>query len=407
MRPAVEVAHCWIEDPSALRGKAPRGTDGGLRQPWTRKAVGGRTTSTPQTSGYSTRSTGEYELRLDQSAGQSPVPGRADRHRRRVPAARRRAVRALRSGEARHAGEPLPRRSAAAGPRGAAGAARRPRPGRAGGRKRKPKKSRRKKALMWTGGVMAFVAGRRRGGRRTSTTSTSTATSTPSTSATRATRTASARTPINILIIGTDKRTGKGNEGYGDKGSVGPRRHHDPVPRLQGPDQRDRAEHPARPDHRHPGLPDQAGPDGSDEGHPGHARTSASTPASARTAATPAAPCDGQGVTGIKPDHFMMADFNAVKTLTTAVGGVEVCLAKDDQRPQVAPEAAAGQAHDPGRAGAGLRAHPAQLRQRERPRPDQAAAAVPRLDDPRDEVERHADQPEEAVRRWPRRPPRR
>ncbi|NEE60461.1 LytR family transcriptional regulator, partial [Streptomyces sp. SID8455] len=27
--------------------------------------------------------------------------------------------------------------------------------------------------------------------------------------------------PMNILIIGTDKRTGKGNEGYGDKGSEG------------------------------------------------------------------------------------------------------------------------------------------------------------------------------------------
>ncbi len=26
---------------------------------------------------------------------------------------------------------------------------------------------------------------------------------------------------FNILIIGTDKRTGAGNEGYGDKGSVG------------------------------------------------------------------------------------------------------------------------------------------------------------------------------------------
>ena len=30
-------------------------------------------------------------------------------------------------------------------------------------------------------------------------------------------------------------------------------------------------------------------------------------------------------LTGMKVDHFMMADFNAVKTLTTAVGGVEVC----------------------------------------------------------------------------------
>jgi LCP family protein required for cell wall assembly len=30
--------------------------------------------------------------------------------------------------------------------------------------------------------------------------------------------------------------------------------------------------------------------------------------------------------TGIEPDHFVMVDFNAVKTLTTAVDGVDVCL---------------------------------------------------------------------------------
>lgn len=36
-------------------GGASRGTDGGLKQPWMRKAVGGRMNSTPQTSGSSTR----------------------------------------------------------------------------------------------------------------------------------------------------------------------------------------------------------------------------------------------------------------------------------------------------------------------------------------------------------------
>src|SRR5690606_14679498 len=38
-------------------------------------------------------------------------------------------------------------------------------------------------------------------------------------------------------------------------------------------------------------------------------------------------------LTGITPDNFMVADFNAVKTLTSAVGGVEVCLAKDIDDP--------------------------------------------------------------------------
>jgi LCP family protein required for cell wall assembly len=40
-----------------------------------------------------------------------------------------------------------------------------------------------------------------------------------------------------------------------------------------------------------------------------------------------------KAVTGISVDHFMMADFNAVKTLTSAVGGVDVCLAKDVNDP--------------------------------------------------------------------------
>ncbi|BFO22167.1 hypothetical protein SHKM778_85550 [Streptomyces sp. KM77-8] len=35
-----------------------------------------------------------------------------------------------------------------------------------------------------------------------------------------------------------------------------------------------------------------------------------------------------ESVTGLEVDHFMMFDFNAVKTLSTAVGGVKVCLEK-------------------------------------------------------------------------------
>ncbi len=43
-----------------------------------------------------------------------------------------------------------------------------------------------------------------------------------------------------------------------------------------------------------------------------------------------------KAVAGISVDHFMMADFNAVKTLTSAVSGVDVCVAHavdgEDQR---------------------------------------------------------------------------
>ena len=164
---------------------------------------------------------------------------------------------------------------------------------------------------------------------------------------------------INLLVIGTDKRTGAGNEELRRQGQRRPRRHHDPAARLQGPYERDRDEHPARHDRGRPGLPDRrrkTAPRRSSRAR----RTSASTRASARTAVPRAAPCArSTELTGIKPDHFMVADFNAVKTLTTAIGGVEVCLAKDinDSESQAGPHR--GQAHHRGRAGAGVPAHPA------------------------------------------------
>ncbi|MEK8171163.1 LCP family protein [Streptomyces sp. M19] len=37
---------------------------------------------------------------------------------------------------------------------------------------------------------------------------------------------------------------------------------------------------------------------------------------------------------GVRVNHFMMADFNAVKTLSNAVGGVDICLAKDINDPK-------------------------------------------------------------------------
>ena len=46
---------------------------------------------------------------------------------------------------------------------------------------------------------------------------------------------------VNILVIGTDKRTGKGNEGYGDSGQRRSRGHEHPAARLQGPYERDGA----------------------------------------------------------------------------------------------------------------------------------------------------------------------
>ncbi|OMI88709.1 LytR family transcriptional regulator [Streptomyces sp. M1013] len=204
-------------------------------------------------------------------------------------------------------------------------------PGRRGRRPEK-KKSRGKRALLWTGGSMAFVvlvAGV--GGYvylkhlegNVSTTDVGTAGSSSF----------KKDEAFNILIIGTDKRTGEGNEGYGDKGSVG---HADTNILLHVAEDRSNATALSIPRDLIVDIPDceTVQEDGTKKVVPGtsgvrfnqslgdHGRDAGCT---MRTVAE---------ATGIKPDHFMMADFNAVKTLTSAVGGVDVCVehAVDDPK---------------------------------------------------------------------------
>lgn len=54
-------------------------------------------------------------------------------------------------------------------------------------------------------------------------------------------------------------------------------------------------------------------------------------------------------ITGVSVDHFMMVDFNAVKTLSTAVGGVEVCLDKAVKDPDSHLDLPAGRSTVQGR----------------------------------------------------------
>ncbi len=137
---------------------------------------------------------------------------------------------------------------------------------------------------------------------------------------------------INILLIGTDKRTGAGNESYGDSGSVG---HADTTILLHVSKDRTNATALSIPRDLITDVPDcpttQA--DGTTKTIPGTdgVRFNTSLGQDERTPS-----CTMRTVTeltGITPDNFMVADFNAVKTLTSAVGGVEVCLAKDIDDP--------------------------------------------------------------------------
>ncbi|MET9392815.1 LCP family protein [Streptomyces sp. NPDC006624] len=268
--------------------------------------------------------TGEYELRPPASAPRSGVPsprkppasgtGRAERGRTRTPGRART--------EAPGRAVPPPRRRR--------GAPQEPPPGRRGRRPVK-KTSKGKKALLWTGGTMAFVllAGAGAGYLYIEHLNDNIASVSDDGAGTGGFQKDRA---INILLIGTDKRTGKGNESYGDAGSVG---HADTTILLHVSKDRSNATALSIPRDLIVDVPDcpTTQEDGTQKVIPGSRQVRFNT-SLGQDGRTPS--CTMRTVTeltGVKPDNFMVADFNAVKTLTSAVGGVEVCLGKDIDDP--------------------------------------------------------------------------
>ncbi|AXG78184.1 LCP family protein [Streptomyces paludis] len=283
--------------------------------------------------------TGNYELRLDRSAGQPPAPRAATGSRTDGPGTAPDTGTGKGSGSATGGSgtepdpdpdrEPQARRADVPGQRSRRAGKNQtaPPPAAAGRRKGKgKKKTGKKKALLWTGGVLAFVlVGASAGGYLYyEHLNSNIATIDVAGAGTGGFKKGQ---PVNILLIGTDKRTGAGNEGYGDAGSIG---HADTnllfhvskdrtnatvlsIPRdliTNIPDCETKTEEGTK---VIPGSSDQRFNNslGQDERDPG---------CTMRTTTE---------LTGLEIDHFMMADFNAVKTLSTAVGGVEVCVDKD------------------------------------------------------------------------------
>ncbi len=252
--------------------------------------------------------TGNYELRLADSAAQARPKVTAPRRSPSAPSAP----------ASPSPGVPKPRRGDA------------PPGGRRGGRSRKGGGSggggRRKKALVITGGTLAFllvggslaaylyydhlngnlsvtdIAGAGTGGFKKD-------------------------QAINILVIGTDKRSGAGNEGYGDKESVG---HADTTILFHIAKDRSNATALSIPRDLITNIPDcpTKQPDGTTKDIRGSkgVRFNNSLGQEGRDAGCTMRTV--KGLTGIEVDNFMMVDFNAVKTLSTAVGGVPVCLEK-------------------------------------------------------------------------------
>ncbi|WP_326792383.1 LCP family protein [Streptomyces sp. NBC_00841] len=282
--------------------------------------------------------TGDYELRLPQSGGDSSrtpsTPGQ--RGSRRAGAVRegsgeRRS--GARDGGGRGNGPrrevPAQRgRRAANAPRGPEGSG----PDAAGRRKRKQPKARRRKALIWTGGVMAFVlVGLSIGAYALYQHFNSNLSTVDIGDA--GNKNVTSDGPLNILIIGTDKRTGKGNEGYGDKGSTG---HADTNILFHVSKDRTNATALSIPRDLITNIPDceTTMPDGTKKVIPGtqNIRFNVSLGQDGRDPGCTMRTV--KEITGIQPDHFMMVDFNAVKELSTAVGGVKVCLAHPVKDPK-------------------------------------------------------------------------
>ncbi|MGV9454064.1 LCP family protein [Streptomyces sp. NPDC003635] len=266
--------------------------------------------------------TGEYELRLTPSAARSAVPSP-----RRATRATRSAGTAART--ATPVRDPRPGREVPP-PRRRRGAPEEPLPGRRGRRPGK-KQSKAKKIFLWTGGTMAFLLVATAGaGYLYLEHLNDNIDSVPDDGA--STGGFKKDQAINILLIGTDKRTGSGNEGYGDSGSVG---HADTTILLHVSKDRSNATALSIPRDLVVDIPDcpTTQEDGSQKVIAGSTGVRFNT-SLGQDGRTPS--CTMRTVTeltGITPDNFMVADFNAVKTLTSAVGGVEVCLAKDIDDP--------------------------------------------------------------------------
>ncbi|MGA5181924.1 LCP family protein [Streptomyces pseudogriseolus] len=195
-------------------------------------------------------------------------------------------------------------------------------------RRDRPKRSRKRKALMWTGGVMGLVLvggsafayywyDRLNGNIGTVDIG----------------DVGSAAVlgdgPANILVIGNDVRTGEGNEAYGNRDNV--TGHADTTLLFHVAGDRSNATVVSIPRDLMTEIPDceTRQSDGSTKTIPGSQGTTRFNESYGVGGRDPG--CTMRTVeelTGLDVDHFMMFDFNAVKTLSTAVGGVEVCLEK-------------------------------------------------------------------------------
>lgn len=247
--------------------------------------------------------TGTYRLRLDpEGPPAATVPPQGGRR------ARREAQRSA----------PDPDPAPSAGGRRRAGA----RPSRKAGR------STRRKVLMWTAGTLGFVVLAGSAGAYLLYRHFDSNITTVDVGTAANKHAPTSHDAVNILVIGTDSRVGLAGK-YGDADNVG---HADTTLLVHVAKDRSNATVMSIPRDMIVGIPDcpTKQKDGSTKTIPGTAKASFSPRFNESLGQQGRDPgCTMRTVTeitGLPIDHFMMVDFEAVKTLSTAVGGVPICL---------------------------------------------------------------------------------
>ncbi|TVL88196.1 LCP family protein [Streptomyces sp. SAJ15] len=268
--------------------------------------------------------TGSYELRLDPQG--EPAPASEARTPSRSAGRGRGTVPEQRGGRRRAAPKGAPERADATGGRGGKAGPVGP-PSR---RKPKPKKSKAKKALYWGSGTLAFLLV---GGSVAAYLVYQHLNGNIKKVDVGEKNAAVIDGPVNILVIGTDKREGKGNTGYGDEGSVG---HADTTILFHVSEDRTNATAISIPRDLITDIPDcfTIQDDDTKKTIPGQRQVRFNTSLGQGGRDPGCTWRTVEKLTGLEISHFMMADFNAVKTLSSAVGGVEVCVAKDIDDPK-------------------------------------------------------------------------
>ncbi|MQS12514.1 LytR family transcriptional regulator [Streptomyces kaniharaensis] len=132
---------------------------------------------------------------------------------------------------------------------------------------------------------------------------------------------------LNVLVLGTDSRQGLGRE-YGDEGSTG---HADTTLLFHIAKDRSNATVISIPRDLMVPIPECRTADGKKV--PGSTRDMFNNSLGQEGRDPGCTWKTVEKVTGIRVDHFVQVNFEAVKTLSTAVGGVEVCAAKDINDP--------------------------------------------------------------------------